>query len=406
MTSRRTVRTGTSTSTRTGTGTSAGAGTDVRTRTGTWSGTDTRTGRPAGRVLAAALLLGAALTGVSASAVASTGTASGSGSVTTAGDRARVVTETYDLGDEAFTIPGSGTVSEIRAVVHRPKAVRGRLPIVVMSHGSWYACTDPDAGKWPCDKGTPYPSYRGYDYAAKALAQRGFVVVSLSADAINMNSFDYGDRARLINEHLRLWRQLSDGKGVLAKRLPALSRHVDMRRVGTVGHSRGGKGVMWQASDKHRDEVPKGVRVGAVLALAPVKFDEPEGDNSDTLVTDTPVAVVTSGCDGAVGEAGQQYLDDAEGRSTEPAYSVSLRDGNHNYFNTQWTPPAPLSEDDSTCPARELKPKSQQDAFTTYATAFFGKHLGDNPEGDDVLTGKKPLPGVKSTTRVVEPVTD
>jgi len=54
---------------------------------------------------------------------------------------------------------------------------------------------------------------------------------------------------------------------------------------------------MWQASDKHRAELPAGIRLRA--ALAPVKFDDPEGDNSDTLVTRVPVGVVTSGCDGA-----------------------------------------------------------------------------------------------------------
>ncbi|MFB7653619.1 MULTISPECIES: alpha/beta hydrolase family protein [unclassified Streptomyces] len=355
-------------------------------------------------MLAAALLVGACPTAASASAAASAGTEAAPASTAIVNGRVGVVTETYDLGDEAFRDPTTGTVSEIRAVVHRPSTVRGKLPLVVLSHGSWYGCTDPDAQQWPCERGTPYPSHRGYDYVGQALAQRGFIVVSLSAGAINMTSFDYGDRARLINEHLRLWQQLSRGQGVLAHRLPALSSHVDMRRVGTVGHSRGGKGVMWQASAKHRNEVPDGVRVAAVLALAPVKFDDPEGDNSDTLVTDTPVAVVTSGCDGAVGEAGQQYLDDAEGHSSAPAYSVSLHDGNHNFFNTQWSPPAPLGEDDSTCPKRGLAPTTQQDAFTPYATAFFEKHLNGNPRGEHLLTGRQPLPGVKSTTRVVEPV--
>ncbi|WP_416983203.1 alpha/beta hydrolase family protein [Streptomyces sp. T028] len=345
--------------------------------------------------LVAALLLGTALTGASAvSAVSAVDSASVGG---------RTVTAAYDLGDTAFTDPVTGTVSEVRAVVHRPALVSGRLPLVVVSHGSWFACTDREAEAWPCDKGEAYPSHRGYDYLAESLAERGFVVVSLSADGINMQSFDYGDRARLINEHLRLWRQLADGRGALAKRLPALRGHVDMRRVGTLGHSRGGKAVMWQASDKHRGEVPAGVRVGAVLALAPVKFDDPEGDNSDTLVTRTPVAVVTSGCDGAVGEAGQAYLDDVQGRTAQPAYSVSLRDGNHNFFNTRWTPPAALGEDDSTCPDRELAPKTQQDALTSYATAFFEKHLKGEAGGEALLTGERALPGVVSTTRLVQP---
>jgi hypothetical protein len=345
--------------------------------------------------------VGTGLTGADATAAAADGR-----TVTAEAGRAATVTESYDLGDTAFTDHVSGTVSEIRAVVHRPRTLHGRLPLVVISHGSWYGCTDKDAEQWPCDRGTPYPSYRGYDYLGEALAARGFVVVSLSADGINMSSFDYGDRARLINEHLRLWQQLASGGGPLTRRLPALRGHVDMGRVGTVGHSRGGKGVMWQASDKHRGEVPRGVHMGAVLALAPVKFDDPEGDNSDTLITRTPVAVVTSGCDGAVGEAGQEYLDDVVGRTRQPAYSVSLRDGNHNYYNTAWTPPASLGEDDSTCPDHELAPGPQQDALTAYALAFFDKHLKADPSGEPLLTGKRPLlPGVASTTRVVRPVT-
>jgi len=138
--------------------------------------------------------------------------------------------------------------------------------------GRWGTCADRFAtfSAWPCPAGSqPFPSYRGYDYLGAALAARGFVVVSISVDAINMTSFDYGDRARLINEHLRLWQQLAVG-------------------------------------------------------LAPVKFDDPEGDHSDTLITTLPFTVVTGSCDGATGEDGQQYLDDVTGRNKTTDYSVSL----------------------------------------------------------------------------------
>lgn len=316
----------------------------------------------------------------------------------------QISTVEYDLGDTAFTDPATGTVSEIRAVVHHPVRANGRLPLIVQAHGSWYACTDPAAQEWPCDKGTPFPGYRGYDYLGRALAERGFVVVSVSMNGINMTSFDYGDRARLLNEHLRLWGELARGAGPLARRLPGLVGHVDPTRVGTMGHSRGGKGVMWQASDRHRPEWPAGVRVRAVLPLAPVKFDHPEGDHSDTLVTRIPVAVVTSGCDGAVREAGQEYLDDAEGVTRQPAYSLSLTHGNHNFFNTRWTPPSPLGEDDSTCPGEQISPRQQQKALVTYATAFYERHLKGNAAFDAVLTGDRPLPHVDSETRVVVPV--
>ncbi len=367
--------------------------------------------------LSAVLLLLAALLAAGARLPAAAG-GPGSGTSTDPGtttDAARaagtVATARYDLGDTAFTDPQTGTVSELRAVVHYPKTLRGRLPLIVMAHGSWWACDSEDAYDWPCETGSPFPSYRGYDYLGAALAARGFVVVSISADGINQTSFDYGDRARLVNEHLLLWQQLAaHGNGPLAGRFtdeaghpvaPAFAGHVDMSRVGTLGHSRGGKGVMWQASDKHRAEWPAGVRVRAVLGLAPVKFDDPEGDHSDTLTTTVPFAVVTGGCDGAVHEAGQEYLDDLAGQNTVTDYSVSLTYANHNYYNTRWTPPAPFGEDDSTCPATELTPTQQQDALTAYATAFYRYELYGDRGGLPLLTGARPLPGAASTTRVV-----
>ncbi|GAA0577593.1 hypothetical protein GCM10010172_72950 [Paractinoplanes ferrugineus] len=316
----------------------------------------------------------------------------------------RVTVAWYDLGDKAFKDAQSGTVSELRAVVSYPAQLTGKLPVIIQSHGSWYACTDPDAQEWPCDAGTPFPSYRGYDYLGRALAQRGFVVVSISADGINMSSFDYGDRSRLMNKHLQLLRDLSLGRGPLVKKLGALTGHLNLDAVGTMGHSRGGKGAMWEASDKHAAEVPAGVRLRAVLALAPVKFDDPEGDPSDTLVTRIPVGVVTSSCDGAVGEAGQQYLDDAAGRTHQPAYSISLKNANHNYYNTAWTPPAPLGEDDSTCPKKELTPAVQSSALVTYAVAFYERFLHGDRSAEKVLTGQQKIDGVTSTTRVVPPV--
>ena len=57
-----------------------------------------------------------------------------------------------------------------------------------------------------------------------------------------------------------------------------MTGHLILDDVGTLGHSRGGKGAMWQPSDKHAAEVRAGVRLRAVLALAPIKFDDPEGE--------------------------------------------------------------------------------------------------------------------------------
>jgi hypothetical protein len=327
-------------------------------------------------------------------------------------DRHAVAVAEYDLGDRAFTDPSSGTVSELRAMVHYPRHLAGRHPLIVLSHGSWFACDRADADTWPCPAGNrPFPSYRGYDYLGVALAAEGFVVVSVSVDGINMTSFDYGDRARLVNEHLRLWQQLATrGTGPLAGRFvdaagvhvaPAFMGHVDLTRVGTMGHSRGGKGVMWQASDKHRAEWPAGVTVRAVLGLAPVKFDDPEGDHSDTLITRLPFSVLTGSCDGAVREAGQEYLDDVAGLTRSTAYSMSLKHANHNYYNVTWTPPHLFGDDDSTCPSTELTPDRQQSVLVAYAVAFYRHTLLSDRAAERTLTGATPLPGVTSVARVV-----
>ncbi|MEV4642234.1 hypothetical protein AB0J80_33275 [Actinoplanes sp. NPDC049548] len=89
-------------------------------------------------------------------------------------------------------------VGELRAQVHYPPTITGRLPLFLQVDG--------------------------YDeQSGAALVARGFVVVSISAAA--------GDRDRLVDAHLALWRQLADGGGPLAVVLRPLAGHVD---AGTV----------------------------------------------------------------------------------------------------------------------------------------------------------------------------
>jgi len=78
---------------------------------------------------------------------------------------------------------------------------------------------------------------------------------------------------------------------------------------------------------------------------------------------------------------------------------VSLQEANHNYYNTAWTPPSQLGEDDSTCPGHELTSTQQRDALTAYAIAFYRHELYGEPNGLPVLTGQRPLPGATATVR-------
>jgi len=350
-----------------------------------------------------------------------------------AGGRHEVSSVGYDLGDAAFTSPDVDGPIELTRGVHYPRDVTtGNHPLILILHGSWISCADsrpdPKRGVWPCEAGVdPLPSNRGYDYLATELASSGFVVVAINANGINAVDFPngYQGRADLINKHLEMWQALSaTGGGPLAGRFVDLGTgqprpveftgHVDMTNVGTIGHSRGGKGVMWQAADKYRDRWPAGVQVKAVLALAPVYFNIDEHDPSDGLVTTVPFAVLAGTCDVVAGFSGS-YLTDAKGRNVAGMYDFVVHGANHNYFNTQWSPQSgqvgayddfasEVARQKVAVPAgrcrvdrngrvkgtdtdRQLSEAEQRRVALTYIPAFFRRHLTGDHRFDRILTG-------------------
>ncbi|MFV2103604.1 hypothetical protein [Micromonospora sp. LOL_024] len=321
----------------------------------------------------------------------------------TSGDIAIVA---YDLGnDHVFTDPPDWPYeSEIKAVVHHPARLRGTAPMIMLLHGQQLSCysADEQDWQWPCPPGVqPYPSHRGYDYLGRALARDGFVVVSISANGLNHQMGVAPQRARLINRHLELWQQLNDtGGGPLAGRFtaPGTGRPVrtdfrgmvDLTRVGTMGHSVAGEGVMYQAADANRAELPAGVRIrGAVTVASP-------GASGffDVQVTRLPIAVMSSEC---WGQRDREYFDLASEDPEAVAFLVRLAKGNHNYFNTVWTSgPGPGDGDDTRCPTAPERPSAeqQQQLAVTYLRAFYAFSLRGDARGMPVLDGTRPVPGV------------
>lgn len=323
----------------------------------------------------------------------------------------------YNLGDTAFTMPGFLGPNELQAVVHYPTAPsREPRPLVLALHGMWFTCVDVAGHEatmdgWPCPEGqVRLPSYRGYDYLGDALARKGFVVVSIGVNGINTaNAGDgYADRAHLVSKHLQLWRDLAaDGGGELAGAFvePGSGAPVDVRfrdqvdltKVGVLGHSRGGMAAMLHSSAPWQQNWPTGVRVAAVLGVAPVyNFAEP------TEVTSVPFAILDGGCDEI---RGARYFDDVRGRTTVPIHHFTVHGANHNFQNTQWAPEsgqAGASDDahheglpagqctdggpDSE-PAKQLTETQQRTVTSTYAAAFFERYLAGRTENDPVLTG-------------------
>ncbi|WP_086667232.1 alpha/beta hydrolase family protein [Lentzea kentuckyensis] len=312
-----------------------------------------------------------------------------------------VRTVEYSLGDRAFQVPEfhtgpDGPVAdlELTAVVHAPRTLVGKRPLVLLAHGYWKTCRSEEEWLWPCPKNDSFPSYRGYDYLAEELARQGFVVVSLSANGVNAGELGQPAdiaRARLMSKHLELWRDLNDGKGPLVQQLHGFRGHVDLTNVGTLGHSRGGRGAVYQASDQHVTELPAGVRIRAVLPLAPAGYYAPDPEapeNLDYRITKIPFAVMTGECD-AVLQQSAGYVTNAQGRNLVPIHRVTPKRANHNFFNTEWS-----YDNDGSCQGTGLSPEQQRKVATTYIPAFFRQYLygGQNPivsrgyPGVDVVT--------------------
>jgi fermentation-respiration switch protein FrsA (DUF1100 family) len=342
-----------------------------------------------------------------------------------------VGTATYTLGDTVFPLPvgAEGVVydAELTAVVHYPKDLRKKYPVVLMSHGQWDSCADRQAWEdkdytkldaWPCAPGTPpIPSYRGYDYLGTALAAQGMIVISIGANGtLPLLGGDQDvARAALINKHLAMWQQLSStGGGPLAGKVldhgkaVDFRNHADLMNVGLLGHSRGGRGTLFQSADMHQKDWPAGVRIKAIVPLAPAEpysvNDDPEEELFDPYrVTNIPVAELIGSCDGAVRGHVINYL---QAHNQQPLYEYYVHGANHDFFNTQWSPSSGqvAAYDDST-PAgpgrcetkagsdKQLTETQQRLVATTYISAFYRRYLLGDRLTEPVLTGAvKPLP--------------
>ncbi|MFD7838669.1 hypothetical protein [Streptomyces sp. NPDC059761] len=234
-------------------------------------------------------------------------------------------------------------------------------------------------------------------------------MVSLSANGINasalFNDENASARADLINRHLALWQQLTtSGRGGLVgafrdavtgePRRVDFRHRVDLHRVATLGHSRGGAGVTWQAADRNRAQWPEGVEVRAVMALAPA-YNVMTEDVSAYEITKTPVAVVRGTCDGQVGREALAFAAEATAKSSAGFRQLEMPGANHNYFNTQWSPRSgqvPAWDDathDAAHPGRctdpggspyapQLTEAAQRRAGAASLVAFLRCHLTDD----------------------------
>ncbi len=352
--------------------------------------------------LTAALLLSATATGAAVPAVSAALPDPG------APGPLAVTADEYNYGDTALTFSGFPGSIEFRASVHYPTDLStGPFPLIVFLHGRHLTCTS--GLSWPCPAGSsPIWSYQGYDYISSVLASHGYIVVSISANGINAQDnsvFDLGAvaRAQLIQTHLDKWNTFST-TGAAPYGTKFVGK-VDMQRIGTMGHSRGGEGVARHFLYNQSLGSPYGVK--AVLPLAPTDFSRWQD-------LGVPLQVVLPYCDGDVSDLqGVHYYDDARyGLAGDPAAKdyVLVLGANHNFFNTVWTPPGAgafddwSSTSDTQCGTvagnQRLTAAQQRGVGLAYVSAFMRAYAGGETTFFPYLTGDEPPPPSAQTTNL------
>ena len=324
----------------------------------------------------------------------------------------------YDFGDTAFTPTDFPGPVELRASIHYPTSLSGApLPVIVLLHGRHATCFKGGSAllQWPCttNGSQPIPSYQGYDYFSEILASHGYVVVSISANGVNAVDnfvFDLGAlaRAELIQKHLDILNGFNTTGGV-----PFGTQFVgkfDMTRIGTMGHSRGGEGVVRHYVLNQSLGAPYGIK--AVFPLAPVDFNR-------FVVNNAPVDVLLPYCDGDVVDLqGVHFYDDARynvPNDPAPKHYLLVMGANHNFYNTIWSPSSPFAgaaddwlafvhrgHSDDQCGSqkgnRRLTEAQQRGTGLAYMSAFFRAYVGGENQFIPILTGDAPPPPSAQTT--------
>lgn len=323
----------------------------------------------------------------------------------------------YNLGDMAFKPPSFADTVELRGSIHYPTLLSGGpFPVLVFLHGrhtTIFQTSNPanDALAWPPPAGwESVTSFEGYDTLASLMASHGYVVVSISANGINASdasSFDAGMSARgeLVQRHLDLLNTYNTIGGAPFGTL--FVGKLDMQNIGTMGHSRGGEGVVFNALYNRSLGSPYGIK--AVLTLAPVDF-------SRRVLNGIALLNIAPYCDGDVSNIqGVHFYDDArytDPADTTPKFNVLMLGANHNFYNTVWTPGLYIAAtaDDwndyvgSSLPycgtlgagSKRLTPIKQRAALNTYAAAFYRQYIGHETDFAPILEVEDIIPPVSS----------
>ena len=256
----------------------------------------------------------------------------------------------YNLGEKSL-ITGSGREMpyKVRGVIAAPKG-EGLFPLVLIAHG---AHEEEDESK---------RFDTGFEYLVKALAQNGYVAVSMDMLMPYIQRYggndDYIEKMLVIaDDHVQGLRSANSGEDLFPI---ALADKIDFERVAILGHSRSGSAV-FQIAKEQKD---KGLGIGALLSLAP---------SADFWVDfiDIPVAFLVPQYDGDVIQLDGMFMYDfIEGKIDGNQSATLLMGANHNFFNSN------LERDDSIAdeieqPFPPMTREEQEKFLANFAVDFF-----------------------------------
>ncbi len=275
----------------------------------------------------------------------------------------------------------SGTLSlPMNAVVRYPADVAGanvpvsaaqaNYPLVVIMHGMHT---------------TADPSYLGYNYLLDHLASHGFIAVSIDCNAVNAIQGMQDTRAHAILEHLALLNAKNATPGLFQSK-------IDMTRIGIMGHSRGGDGVV--QAEVLNQSLGLGWNIQAVVSLAPTDFS---GTSPSPLALNTSKFLCLYGAnDGDVWggtNPGTQYTGTGfrfYDRATVEKSMIFMYGATHNRFNTEWGTEGKVD----TTSAKVLSTSQHHHLLNGYMTAFMQVHLQNRGEQLAYFTGELKIPQV------------
>lgn len=233
-------------------------------------------------------------------------------------------TSDYDLGEVKVGGPdanheGYAYDARIRGTLTLPNGT-GPFPLAVFLHGQHTTCAGPN-GEEGGDCSQAYRNDRGYVYLMEHLASHGIATASILAHEIN-NENGAGDTGMWARGEL----VLATIEGLNAS---AHAGVLDFTRIGLMGHSRGGEGVVTAVEVNHARSTPW--PLAAVIALAPTDF-------AYRAVPNVPFLTLAPYCDGDVYSLHGLRQFDQSRFVDDTAVKVQLlvMGANHNNYNTMW----------------------------------------------------------------------